>query len=70
MHRVSLLSLLAELFLSFYLGELINGIQQLNEWTDILSQIEQYSSSLDNNSFELKTQVTDGVKSNTDMAEV
>lgn len=48
----------------------ISGIQQLNEWTDLLSHIEQHSSPLDNNSFELKTHITDELMSNMDMTQV
>ncbi|XP_067018350.1 intraflagellar transport protein 43 homolog A-like isoform X2 [Acropora muricata] len=55
--------------MTFRLRERISGAQQLNEWTDILSHIEQHSSPLDNNSFELKTQITDELMSNTDMTQ-
>ena len=48
----------------------VSGIQQLNEWTDILTH-ELHSSSLsDNNSFESKTHKRDFLKTNIDMAKV
>lgn len=48
----------------------VSGIQQLNEWTDILSHIELHSASPDNNSCDLNLHITEGLKTNTDMAKV
>ena len=55
----------------FILCRRVSGIQQLTEWTDILSHIELHSSaSSDNNSFEPKPHLKDELKANKDMAKV
>ena len=55
---------------SFILCRKVSGIQQLNEWTDILSHIELHSTPSDNNSFDHKLHITDELKPNMDMAKV
>lgn len=49
----------------------VSGVQQLNEWTDILAHLELHApSSSVNNSFETKQTKTDELKPDIDMAKV
>ncbi|KAL9957761.1 hypothetical protein ACROYT_G034699 [Oculina patagonica] len=54
--------------MTFRLRERVSGVQQLNEWTDILSHQLRTSSLSDKNSFEPKSHKRDILKTNTDMA--
>lgn len=55
---------------SFILHRRVSGIQQLNEWTDILTHELRSSSLSDKNSFESKSHKKEIVKTNSNMAKV
>ena len=69
--HLSMTPLFTNLFYhSLILHRKVSGIQQLNEWTDILTHELRSSSLSDKNSFESKTHKRDILKTNSIMAKV